>query len=123
RTLSRVSGESESDCARQAFALSVRSADCEPRFPAKTPDHGSSPVELVPSLRPQSTDLRAEYLLGEARELQEGDAAGVSRAEPGEFRGVATGENALVQLSFRIPARRDEESVFPSGISRFIVVE
>ena len=29
-------------------------------------DHGAGAVELVPALRPQSADVRAEHLLGEA---------------------------------------------------------
>src|SRR5262249_11321577 len=33
------------------------------------------PVELVSPLRPEPADLRPEHLLGEARRLQEGDAA------------------------------------------------
>ena len=62
------------DPVRQAAALPLRAADGEPRIPARPPDHGADPVELVPALRPQSADLRAEHLLREAGGLREGDS-------------------------------------------------
>ena len=68
----------------------VRAADGEPRLPARPPDHGADPVELVPALRPQSADVRAEHLLREAGGLREGDAIGLPLGRPGE-RGVAAG--------------------------------
>jgi hypothetical protein len=49
--------------------LPLRAADGEPRVPARPPHHGAGAVELVPALRPQSADVRAEHLLGEARRL------------------------------------------------------
>ena len=67
----------------------VRAADGEPRLPAGPPDHGAGPVELVPALRPQPADVRAEHLLGEARGLPEGDAADLSHARPGQLRRAA----------------------------------
>ena len=59
----------------QAAALPLRPADGQPRLPAGAPDHGAGPVELVPALRPQSADVRPEYLLGQARRLPQGRAA------------------------------------------------
>ena len=61
--------------AGKAAAVSLRAADGEPRVPAGPPDHGAGAVELVPALRPQPADLRAEHLLGEARRLPQGRAA------------------------------------------------
>ena len=49
------------------------------------PHHGAGAVELVPALRPQPADLRAEHLLRQAGGLSEGDAAGVPRGGCGEF--------------------------------------
>ncbi len=66
------------------FALPER----EPRLPARPPDHGAGPVELVPALRPEPADVRAQHLLGEAGGLQEGDAAGIR----GELRRAAGGD-------------------------------
>ena len=57
-----------------AAALPLRAADREPRVPAGPPHHGADPVELVPALRPQPADLRAEHLLRQAGGLREGDA-------------------------------------------------
>ena len=51
--------------AEQADALPLRAAEREPRVPARPPHHGAGPVELVPALRPQPADLRAEHLLRE----------------------------------------------------------
>ena len=48
-----------------AAALSIRSADRESRVPARPPDDGAGPIELVPALRSQPADLRAEHFLGE----------------------------------------------------------
>ena len=47
-------------------ALPFCAAHGEPRLPARPPDHGADPVELVPPLRPQSADVRAQYFLGQA---------------------------------------------------------
>ncbi len=46
----------------------------EPHVPSRPPDHGAGPVELVPALRPQPADLRAEHHVRAARELPEGHA-------------------------------------------------
>ena len=53
-------------------------ADGEPCVSAGTSDHGADSVELVSAVRPQSADVCAEYFLGQAGGLQEGDAACVS---------------------------------------------
>ena len=53
--------------------------------------HGAGPVELVPALRPQPADVRAQHLLGEAGGLPEGGAADLSRARAGELRRAAAG--------------------------------
>ena len=75
--------------ADKPLALQVRPADGEPRLPAGAPDHGAGAVELVPALRPQPADLRAEHLLGEAGGLPEGDAARLPRAGTGELHRAA----------------------------------
>ncbi len=85
----------KADRGRPAPPLQVRSAHREPRLPAGPPDHGAGAVELVPALRPQPADLRAEHLLGEARGLPEGRAARPSRSGPGELHRVAPGRNAM----------------------------
>ena len=56
--------------ANAPLALPLRAADGEPRLPAGPPNHGAGPVELVPALRPQPADVRAEHLLGEARDYR-----------------------------------------------------
>ena len=66
--------------AEHAAALQIRAAHRQPRLPAGPPDHGADPVELVPALRSQSADVRAQHLLGEAGGLPEGGAADLSRA-------------------------------------------
>ena len=71
--------------AEQAAAVPVRAADREPRLPAGPPDHGAGAVELVPALRPQPADLRAQHLLRQAGGLCEGHAARVSRAGAASF--------------------------------------
>ena len=85
----------QADRARRAAALPLRAADREPRLPAGPPDHGAGPVELVPALRPQPADLRAEHLLGQAGGLPEGRAADLPRARPGELRRAAAGHDEL----------------------------
>ena len=62
--------------AGQAARLPLRPAHREPRLPAGPPDHGAGPVELVPALRPQPADLRAQHLLGEAGGLPQGRRSG-----------------------------------------------
>ena len=66
--------------------------------------HGAGAIELVPALRPQPADVRAEHLLGEAGGLPQGDAAHLSRAGPGELRRAAGGHavwpNGLSHYSF-----------------------
>ena len=61
----------------------------QPRLSSRPPHHGAGAVELVPALRPQPADLCREHLLGEAGGLQEGDAAGVSRAGRGQRSRIA----------------------------------
>ena len=56
----------DADCGRRTPALPLRPADGEPRLPARPPHHGAGAVELVPALRPQPADLRAQHLLGQA---------------------------------------------------------
>ena len=74
----------KADRAGQAADLSVRTAAGESCLSARPPHHGAGAVELVPAVRPQSADVCREHLLGQARGLQEGDAAGLSRAGSGE---------------------------------------
>ncbi len=64
--------------ARHAAALQVPTPHGQPRLPARPPDHGADPVQLVPALRSQSADVREEHLLGQAERLQEGHAADLS---------------------------------------------
>ena len=56
----------KADRADKPLALPLRPAHGEPRLPARPPHHGAGAVELVPALRPQPADLRAQYLLGQA---------------------------------------------------------
>ena len=69
------------------------------------PNHGADSVELVPALRPQPADFRAEHLLGQAWGLPEGGAACLSRKWRGQLHPVASGHDALTgsQHSARLP--------------------
>ena len=71
------------------LAVPLRPADGQPRFPAGAPDHGAGPVELVPAVRPQPADVRAQYLLGQTGRLPQGDATGLSRPRPQQLRRAA----------------------------------
>jgi len=64
--------------------------DGEPRLPAGPPDHGADPVELVPALRPQSPDVRTQYLLGQAGRLPQGDATSLSLRRAEQLHRVAS---------------------------------
>ena len=102
----------------EPLALHVRAADGEPRLPAGPPDDGADPVELVPALRPQPADVRAEHLLGEAGGLQEGDAADLARGgRSGELHRAAAGERAMTakRTSHRKPGPKKD----PAGDARF----
>ncbi len=66
----------------QGAGIQVSPADREPCVPAGPPDHDPGPVQPVPALRPQSADLRAQYLHGQGQRLQEGDDhAGARRCQ------------------------------------------
>ncbi len=78
-----------------APAVPLRATDGQPRLPARPSDHGAGPVELVPAVRPQSADVCAQHLLGQAGGLPKGRAAGLPRARPGELRRAASGHDAL----------------------------
>ena len=80
--------ESESNRAGQAVALPICAAHGRPRLSAGTQDHGADSVELVPALRSQSADLRAEHLLGEAADYKKA----VQRIY------VAPGEESFIEL-------------------------
>jgi hypothetical protein len=60
----------KADRREPAARVPVRAAQREPRLPGRPPDHGAGAVELVPALRPQSADLRAQHLLGEAEDYK-----------------------------------------------------
>ena len=89
--IARASPRRKAIAAEQAAALSLRAAHRQSCLPARPPHHGADPVELVPALRPQSADLRAQHLLGQAGGLPEGDAAHLSRARRGERDRIASG--------------------------------
>ena len=57
RASSATSGSSRPE---NLHALPLHAPHHKPRFPARPPDHGPDPIELVPALRPESTqDLRS----------------------------------------------------------------
>ena len=62
------------DRAGQGARVPDPAAAAQPHVPAGPPHHGAGAVELVPALRPQPADLRAEHHVRAARELREGDA-------------------------------------------------
>ena len=95
--IARASRPRRPIAAERAAAVPLRAADREPRVPARAPDHGAGAVELVPALRPQPADLRAEHLLGQAGGLPEGDAADLSRA----------GQQSFVELPMVVRRVRD----------------
>ena len=81
----------ESACAGHAAGVSFRAADGESRLPARPPDDGADPIELVPAVRSQPADLRPEHLLGEARRLSEGVQRVYHAPGPGQLRRAAAG--------------------------------
>ncbi len=97
RPLSREPGDGETARVRQAPALPVQPADGQPRLPAGPQDDGAGAVELVPALRPQSADLRAQHLLCEAAGLPQGRPARLpfERARRGELRRAASRHDPL----------------------------
>ena len=91
------------------LALQVRAAGGEPRLSARPPDHGADPVELVPALRSQSADVRAEHLLGQAERLSEGRASHFPRTVACELRRVAGGVwNAVTKSSKAFRSLHDD---------------
>jgi len=83
--------DGEGDNARHAAAVRVGTADGEPRIPGGPSAHGAGAIELVPALRPQSADVRAQHLLCVAGRLSQGDAARLSCAESGQLHRAAAG--------------------------------
>src|SRR6185436_20549499 len=98
RALPREPREAERARARQAARLSLRPADGEPRVHARAPDHGAGPVELVPALRPEPADVRAQHLLGETGGLPQGRPAYLSRPRTVDLRGAASRRRALTSV-------------------------
>ena len=87
---------------RQGRELPLRAAERRPRVPAGPPRDGADPVELVPAVRPQSADLRAEYFLRQGGRLPQGDPARLSRAGHGEHDRTAGGRKSrLVRRTVR----------------------
>src|SRR5437899_3536759 len=85
RAVSREPGNTKGHHSGQAVALPLPATDREPCFSPGTPHHGADPVELVPTLRPQSADLCAEYFLYQACRLPKGDTADLPWCGTGEF--------------------------------------
>ena len=75
-------------------------------FPAGPPDHGAGPVELVPALRPQPADLRAEHLLGQAGGLPRRRRSG-STTRPASASFVELPVVTPVRRSFKIRVIRE----------------
>src|SRR5437588_3659804 len=71
--------EAEGHHAEYAANLQIRAPHGGSRLPARAPDHGANTVKLVPTLRSQPANLRAEYVLCETRRLCESDATDLSR--------------------------------------------
>src|SRR6185436_8964474 len=99
--------------------LSLRPADGEPRVPARAPDHGAGPVELVPALRQEPADVRAEHLLGEARGVQEGDAARLPLAGPRQLRGAAAGDVAIAMETGKRSGRAEALAFVTAFVTLF----
>src|SRR5262249_42654142 len=93
--LSRELREAQRDRAGPTAAVPLRATDREPCLSARPSDDGADPVELVPALRPQPSDVRSEHLLGEAGGLPEGDSSNLSRAGPGELPRAAGRHDAM----------------------------
>ena len=64
--------------ANTPLLLSLCVADCESRVSAGPSHHGADSVELVSALRSQPADVCAEYLLGQAGRLSEGNTTDLS---------------------------------------------
>ena len=90
RPLPREFRDAKGHHAERAASLPLHPADDESRLPARPPRDDPGAIELVPSLRSQPADIRAEHLLCQAGGLQEGDAAHLSRElrEPAGARQV-----------------------------------
>ena len=85
RPVSRKLPDPEGDRAGHAAGLQIHPADGQPRVSARSPGNGAGAVELVPALRSQPADVRAEYLFRETGGLCEGHAAGLSREGRGQL--------------------------------------
>ena len=90
--------------AESSAAVPLRAADGQPRLPAGAPDHGAGPIELVPALRSQPADLRAEHLLGEAGGLPQGHAADLSRSGRASFIELPVVHGPLKPIRVRVEA-------------------
>jgi putative CocE/NonD family hydrolase len=66
RPLPRILHHPKPIDAERPARLPLRAAPHQPRLPARPPDHGAGAVELVPALRPQPADLRAQHLFRQA---------------------------------------------------------
>ena len=113
RSLSRGFFEAERDRAGQGARIPHPVAAAEPHVPAGSPHHGADPVELVPALRPESADLRAEHPVRAAGELRQGDAARLAHGGT-ILRDRAAGHRAELREE-RVTARVALPVVLPSG--------
>ncbi len=66
RALSGEPGDSKGDRGGEVALVQLCAADGESRFPERAPRDGAGAIQLVSSLRPQSTEFCAEHFLGEA---------------------------------------------------------
>ena len=121
RPLSRELLGAEGALAQHAADVCVRAAGREPRVPAGAPDHGAGAIDLVPALRPQSADVRAEYLLRESGGLRQGDAADLSRGRRRELHRPAGRAGALTPLLVQRRVRRRRAGSVGASTSRAIM--
>src|SRR5258706_562978 len=80
-------------------------ADRTPCLQARTPHHGAGAVDVVPAVRPQPADVRAQHLLREAVGLRQGDRARVSRRGRGQLHRPAD-EMIRTQQDYNITRSR-----------------
>src|SRR5262245_64732276 len=76
--------------------LKIDPQELDLQLPSRPPHNGADSIELVPSLRPQSADLRPQHLLGQAGGFPQGHSADLSRARSGELYRITPGHDALI---------------------------
>ncbi len=87
--------------------IPIRFAHHQPRVPAGASDHGADPIELVPAVRPEPADLRAQHFPRAAVGLSESNRDRVPLNRPGERDLAARGSVSVPSLRTHLCATLD----------------